>query len=67
MTLDDRSDGRSIRVRIWQLAVLSCCALAILGSLAVWDLARGRDADERVEADRLARRLPSSRAVGWPG
>jgi signal transduction histidine kinase len=48
MILDDRYAGCSIRVRIWQLAALSCGALAILGLLVAWGLAHGRDAYDAV-------------------
>jgi signal transduction histidine kinase len=48
MILDDRSADVPLRTHIWQLAALSCGALAILGLLAVWTLAQDRDGYEAV-------------------
>jgi signal transduction histidine kinase len=52
MIMKDRIADVSIRARIWQLAFVSCFALAALAGLLAWSLGRNRDANAWVDRTR---------------
>jgi signal transduction histidine kinase len=52
MIMKDRIADVSIRARIWQLAFVSCFALAALAGLLAWSLGRNRDANAWIDRTR---------------
>jgi signal transduction histidine kinase len=56
MIAKDRIADHSIRSRIWQLAILACVALVVLGSVLAWSLERNREANASVEHTRMTLR-----------
>jgi signal transduction histidine kinase len=52
-SMKDRGADASIRSRIWQLAILACSTLIVLGGFLAWSLERDREATARVLHNRM--------------